>query len=353
MSGYLIILFYATLLLHFVRRYGGLGVQKLGFFVVALMLILFAGFRDKSVGTDTINYIGFLEKVLTVDDIFEFKLEPGFNALVLLSGQLSDTYLFLLICIASIVVFCYFYTAIRLTRRYETAVFVFIAFGTYTFFFNGARQGIAAAICFFALPKLLERRALSYLALVSLATLFHASALVALPLYFLATRRVGCKEILFIVFSVIVVSIFLSSVAQVAGNLINAKYASYGEGGQGGGYVQVAFLFAQGVLLFLFKSKVDDSKGYYARLLNIYLIGLVPALASIISGVNPSGILRLTVYFSHAAILLWPMTFLSFSNKQAKILFSFIFVVVAIAYFVLTTTNFSNLVPFNINSELV
>lgn len=353
MSAYLIVLFLVASSSYFGRRYGSPGVEKLSLIFSVLVLIFFAGLRDQSVGTDTYNYVSFLEKILTVEDVFGFKLEVGFNVLVLFSGNLSEGYFLLLTSIASIVVVCYFYTIIRLTKNYEIAIFIFIAFGAYTFFFNGARQGIATAICFLALTRLLDRKLVSYLVLIGLATLFHKSALVAIPLYFLARPRFGWREILLILFGVVLISEFLPAAVQIAENFIDARYASYGEEEEGGGRVQAAFLLAQGVLLLLLKKQVNDQSGSYERLLNIYLIGLIPALASIISGVNPSGVLRLTNYFSHTAILLWPMVFLSFRRVETKAIALSSFMLVALVYFVLTTFHFSDLTPYRINSELL
>jgi hypothetical protein len=346
------VLFGAVVIAHCGRRYGSVGVERLALFLSISILVFFAGLRDKAVGTDTPTYVGFLNKITSVDDVFGFKVEPGFNALVLLSGKVGDSYAFLLGIIAGTVVVLYMCTIVRLAKRYETGLFIFITLGAYTFFFNGARQGLATAICFFALPWLLERKAVPYFLLVGFATLFHKTALAAIPLYFLATARVGWRELLVVVVSAGVMASFLSMFAQFTANFIDEKYASYGQKGEGGGHLKVAFLFGQGALLLLFKRQVSDPNGYYGRLLNIYLLGLIPALASVIGNVNPSGVLRLTTYFSHAAILLWPMIFLSFRNAQSKAVVSAGFLLVALAFFIMTTSTFSNLTPYRINSEL-
>lgn len=352
MFAYLTLLFSVVILVYLGRRYGSAGVRRVTLSFAILTLTIFAAVRDKTVGSDTANYVRFIEKISTVDDVFSFKLEPGFNVLVLLSGELSDSYALLLANIAFIVVVCYTLTIIRLVKRYEIAFFIFITLGTYTFFFNGARQGMAAAICFLALPCLLDRRLVSYSLLVGIAALFHYSALIALPIYFLATSRVSWIQVVVIIVSVVIATAILSQVAQLAATLIAEKYASYGRKGEGGGHLQVAFLLVQGAILFFFRGKVVDDNKYYGRLLNIYLIGLVPSLASVISSVNPSGMLRLTAYFTHTAILLWPMVFLNFRDLQAKVIFMSGFLVVALVYFVMTTSYFSNLTPYQINSEL-
>lgn len=56
----------------------------------------------------------------------------------------------------------------------------------------------------------------------------------------------------------------------------------------------------------------------FSRLLNIYLIGLIPVVAATLSNVNPSGILRLHIYFSQVALILWSMYFLSLTDKSSR-----------------------------------
>ncbi|MBY6104733.1 EpsG family protein [Marinobacter nauticus] len=352
MIPYLVLLFVALGTAYLGRRYGSSGVRLISVVLVAALLVLFAGLRNRSVGTDTGNYVSWLDVITSVEAALTFPVELGYSLLVLISGWLSDGYALLLLLTATIIVCLYVSTIFRLARRYEIALFAFITLGFYTFFFNGARQGVAAAICFFALPWLIERKAIPYFALVAFATLFHKTALVAAPLYFIAASRVGWREMAFIVAGVVLMTGFLSAFTQFAASFIDEKYATYGQAGEGGGGVKVTFLVGQGLLLLLFSKQVRDTSGFYARLLNIYLIGLIPALASVIGSVNPSGILRLTIYFSQTSILLWPIVILSFRNMKSRALISVGFLIVAIFHFVLTTSSFSGLTPYRINSEL-
>ena len=105
-------------------------------------------------------------------------------------------------------------------------------------------------------------------------------------------------------------------------------------------------------MLFYFKKQVGHNNIFYGRLLNIYLIGLVPALASVIGSVNPSGVLRLSIYFSHTSILLWPMVFMSFRRLENRVIVTGSFFIIAVVYFILTTSTFSSLTPYQLNSEI-
>ena len=351
MIPYLTLLIIVVFLAYLGRRNGSKGVQILILGIIILLLVLFAGFRYRLVGTDTGNYISIFMRVNTFSDIWR-TTEIGFNTLMVLAKTISSNYASLLILIALVVVSCYVSTIVRLTKRYETAIFLFITLGAYTFFFNGARQGLAAAICFFAIPFLLDRKPKQYFLLIGLAFTFHHTALIAVPLYLLATPRVGWKQLAIVAGTTVVTILFLTVFVQFAANLLNDRYSAYAVEHKGGGMVFATFLVAQGMLLFLLRKKIVNSNGNYEKLLNIYLIGLIPVIASVVSSVNPSGLLRLHPYFAYTSILLWPMFFQSIKSVKMRISLSVVFLLVFVLFYYTTTNTFSNLAPYRINRDI-
>lgn len=350
MTPYFILLFLVVMIAYFARVYGSVTIRRISIGLIVLLLALFAGLRDRSVGTDTGTYINHFLRINPSDDIWRTS-EIGYNALMVFCGSLSGSYTVLLTAIALIVVGCYVTTIVRVNKRYETALFLFVSLGVYTFFFNGARQGIATALCFLALPWLLNRRPMPYFVLVGVAALFHHTALIAAPLYFLAFPRLGWRQPVIVIVGAIVMAISLSVFVSLAAQLLGDKYLAYADEGEGGGRIMAAFLVMQGIMFFLFRYRVDDSSGNYTRLLNIYMFGLIPVLAATISNVNPSGLLRLHIYFSHTAVLLWPMVFFNFRHIAIRGLVAMAFLTIVLMFFTLTISSFSNLVPYQINSE--
>ncbi|WP_282041743.1 EpsG family protein [Halomonas alimentaria] len=353
MLPYLILLFVVVGLALLGHRYASVGIQRFNIVLVSALLIFFAGFRHYSVGTDTRNYVSWLSIITSLEEAMEFHVELGFNILVFISSSLSDGYAVFLSLIAVLVIGCYITTVVRIVKNYEFAFFVFITLGAYTFFFNGARQGLAVALCFFALPWLLERKMISYFFVISAAALFHKTAIIAAPIYFLARARVGVRDIIFtLIFGTAILTFLMPSFTQYAASLIDERYAVYGRVNDGGGYVNLAFLITQGMLFILFKFQINEYKDWYCRLLNLYFIGMAFGVASVVASVNPSGVSRLTIYFSHVSIILWPMVLSSYRSRTNKNIFLLVFSFFAILYFTLTTLSFSGLVPYRLNSSL-
>lgn len=352
MTPYLLLLFAVVIIAYLGRRYGSRSLQLISLSLIVLLLIVFAGLRDRLVGTDTSSYVSIFGEVNSFSDIWR-TTEVGFNVLMLLAKSISTNYAAMLILIASITVSLYVSAITHMTKRYETALFLFITLGAYTFAFNGARQAIAAAICFFALPWLLKRKPIGYFLWIALAFSFHHSALIAAPLYLLATPRTGWRQLSAIAVATAAAIVFLKVFVQLAAELLNDRYVSYAVASEGGGVVVSTFLVIQGLVFFLLKEKVVDTNGNYQRLLNIYLIGFIPVIAAVVSNVNPSGLLRLHPYFAYTAILLWPMIFQSIKNQHERNVLGFAFILFYITFFYMTTSAFSDLAPYVINGDFL
>lgn len=351
MLPYICLLLFIVITAYFSRLYFAEKLQKVFLIIIALVLVLFAGLRNYTVGTDTHTYLAIFNRMNEFEDVFSH-IDFGFYILVWLARQITTEYFLPLLFTAAIIVACYLTAIQRLVKNYETALYLFIAVEGYLFFFNGARQGLAAAVCFLAIPFILERKLWPYLALVLIATTFHRTALITIPLYWLASPTVDKRRLIYLAIATIVMFVSLKSFVRLATELFSDKYANYAEAGKGGGVITMLFLLGQGALLYYAKQFIPDEKGTYSRLLNIYLIGLVPVVAGVLSNVNPSGILRFKLYFCATAILLWPMFFEQIKDVSQKLFIGYIFIIITSAYFYMTTSTFSNLTPYILNQEL-
>lgn len=350
MTPYVLLLVFVTITAYLGRRARNKAVRNGSLVVVGGALTLFAGLRDVRVGTDTGAYVRRFYAGDSFDAVWD-REEFGYYLLNWLSSSLSDSYAVLLVVIALIVVACYLVTIVRVVPRYETSIYLFVI-GTYTFFFNGARQGIAAAICFLALPFLLDRRVWPYVLLIVVAATFHRTAWVALPLYWLASPHVGWRRLVLLAIGTVLSVLFLEIFVGLAAALLSDSYATQAQAGEGGGEIWVLYFVGQGIALYALKGLVSDSKEWYGRLLNIYLIGLVPAVTSVVSGLFPSGMLRLHLYFTATSIILWPMVFRNLGDTALRRLIALCFLAVTLLFFVLTKTSSGQLTPYRLNSTL-
>lgn len=136
--------------------------------------------------------LGYLE--LTRTDI-SFGSESGFDALASLAGRIYDDPATMFALASALTVGLMVGTYARFAASFPLAVFLFVMVGLWHGSFNGVRQFLAVAIIVAAHNLLLGRRRMAFAVAVALASTFHVSAWVMLPLALLPQRRLSLGRV--------------------------------------------------------------------------------------------------------------------------------------------------------------
>lgn len=276
--------------------------------------------------------------------VFNSDIEYGYQFLEWMILNFTHNYFWLFFVSSILVVPAYLLTIRKLSINYFYSLLIFISFGFYTFFFNGLRQGIAMAICFFGLPYLIEKRAIPYFILVFFAFMFHVSALVMLPVYFLVLTKIKIeyKILACFIVSILASQILIGYLAQG-----NSRYEQYTqEAEKAGGYITLLFYTLIGFLIYFAGKKIRLKDVRFDIFQQIFLCGLALVLPISLLGTDPSGPQRILYFFSCMVIFLIPYILKGINNTYFNILFIFLSVV----YFLLITMRFSDLYPYQINT---
>uniref|UniRef100_UPI001918C5DE EpsG family protein n=1 Tax=Psychrobacter frigidicola TaxID=45611 RepID=UPI001918C5DE len=314
------------------------------FWLPLIVLALFAGVRSYRVGTDSGGYVSSFTTHLDVEYFkFDETVELGYQLLEYTLLTLTSNYFWLFFITSLIIVYCYLRVIKKYSVNYWYSVFLFMTLGTYTFFFNGLRQGLAMAIFTLAIPYLLEKKLIPYLLVCFFASLFHISALFLIPFYFIVNLRIRpiYKILITLLVSLSISSFLVSYLAST-----NKRYESYTEASeQAGGLLTLGFYVA--LILFIFFIdyiyKIKEEK--FNKLFVFYASGVAVIIPLALLGTNPSGPQRLLAYFTWTLVLILPIALKKINNTYVYI----ISIILAITYFVLTTSKFSDLTPYIIN----
>lgn len=319
-------------------------VNRKSFWIPLLLLSLLASVRSYRVGTDTGTYTGkFRHELSTYNYSFREDLEYGYQLLEYMLLHFTHNYFWLFLVCSLIVVSCYLSIIKRYSVNYILSVFLYITIGSYTFFFNGLRQGIAMAIVVLATPYLLEKKTIKFLSVVGLASFFHTSALFIIPFYFLLNSNIKnhYKPLISLLISVLASQLVLTYIAST-----NPRYEGYAEASEkAGGLLILGFHTAISLALhyisYLYRIKNSD----FNKLLTLHTSGVLFIIPIALIGTNPSGPQRLLSYFTWTAILLIP-----FALKRINNIIIYISAIcLALLYFILTTSKFSGLTPYTLN----
>lgn len=340
MLPYILILFFVMFWIWLEKE----SLNRKAFWLPLFTLVLFASFRNYRVGTDTGTYIRNFVNQLDYN-YFSFRdgVEIGYQLIEYFLLRVTHNYFWLFFVTSFIVVFCYLYIFRKNSKDYATSVFIFITLGTYTFFFNGLRQGLAMAIFAFAIPYLITRNFYKYFLICIFASLFHTTALLMLPFYLLVNLNVKLLyKLLATFFGSFILSKYL--IAYIAST--NERYESYAQTSENsGGLLKLGFYVIMLLILYIgsYIYKIKDKE--FIQMFAFYALGVTFMIPVALLESNPSGPQRLLPYFTWTLALILPFLYKKINNNY---IYTASFVLCLI-YFYLTTSRFSNLTPYTIN----
>lgn len=319
----------------------------------AIPMIALIGFRSAEVGTDTAGYCrSFLDKInypLSFETLKEFSTEPGWNILNLLLVRLGQSYFILLTAVGAICSISALYVINKLSESKTLSIFIYFTMALYLFSFAASRQAVAIGIYMLSIPHLLNKDFMKYTIIVCIASLFHQTALVTLPLYFFFRMPFSNKVLALIVVCGLVTSALIPQIMTYAAN-VEERYSVYTKY-EGGGEMFTAFYFILSVFFIFQRSKI---KAEYLRnydvLLNMLIFGSLINIIVILSGLYGE-VTRLAIYFQVSTIILW--TYLhKYRVTSLNIVLWLIILVGHLGYFYIYLSKIGKIVPYSFNIML-
>ena len=177
--------------------------------------IIWAGFRDGSFGDSAVYQQGFHEATGGLKEALVLfgngSKDPGYYAFLHIMksilGNHPDLYFTL---IAAFQMICVTLIFRRYTTNYWACIFLFVVSTDYlSWMHNGMRQFIAVTIIFAGFPYLIKKQYIKMVLLILLASLFHGSALLMIPIVFIVQGHAwNRKTILMLLATAVLVAIF-------------------------------------------------------------------------------------------------------------------------------------------------
>lgn len=309
-----ILLFIFTSFLYF---QSSLKKVSIGFYLLLFGVIFISGLRDMIGGYDVYVYAEVYESPSAF--IIGFKpFEIGFRLYYLFLRIFStDRYFMFFITAIIITTFHFFAIKKHSTILYFSIFLIFCKFFLMSFVY--LRQGIAMGIIWFSFPYIINRNYLKFSLIVFVAFLFHKSAVIFIPIYFLASIKFENLKM----FLIAVVAIIIS-VSPLSAILLGALAESSGDE-KANIYVSLSsdvniFYFIEVILLIILvlKFRLEFYKTKYGTLVINGLFGYI--ILNIMSLTNASFI-RFGWYYFFFLILALPCIYNFIQDKKSKGLF--------------------------------
>lgn len=168
----------------------------------SLAMIVVAYLRADTVGIDYKQYEAYFYQVhdggwnFLISPANGYRIEPGYSLLnYFVSLFTRDVHIFMLVVAVLVVTL----TAVLLYRVSPIpwiGMFVFASFGFYGNSLSFIRQCIAIAVYLYSIEYIKKKKFVPYLLIILLASTFHKSMLIMVPVYFIARIPVSWKSLL-------------------------------------------------------------------------------------------------------------------------------------------------------------
>lgn len=300
---------------------------------------------------DTTAYINGFEKIPT--DFFTAWSQidwegksPGFDIFnIIFKCFISQDYQWWLMTIAIICGVCVMTVLRKYSCDFFFSSFLFITLLTFFWMMNGMRQFICVAILFLCCGWIKDGKFIRFLIAVLLMSTFHMTALLMIPIYFVARSKPWDKKIGLFIVGIILICIFaepfFSGVDSALGNTAYAGVTGQFEEDDGVNPIRVLFYAVPPVIAFVFRQKLEL---YYEKnpVITICVNMSLITAALYLVGVFTSGILigRLPIYAEVYDLILIPYLLNVCFKKQERAIVKPIYVLVLVLFFYLLSVNF-------------
>lgn len=211
------------------------------------------------------------------------------------------------------------YTLYNYSRMIEISLFVYITGGLYLVSMNGVRQVLAASIAFVAIKYLINGNMAKYFLVVILASLFHQSALILLPFYFLARSRPWSKATIgLIIVSVIIVIGYDQFSRLLFMVLEGSQYEHYKDFSEGGAnLIRVLVSSVPLILAYFGRDRLREIMPFSDYIINMSLVGLLFMVISTQNWIFA----RFSIYFElyHLILISWVIKL--FSQREGRFIY--------------------------------
>lgn len=236
---------------------------------------------------------------------------------------------------------CYIYA--RFISRYVPGHYYWLA--VFFYLFNpenmliqssAMRQAVAISFFILATESVIKKNLIGYFVAVGLASLFHTSALLLIPVYFIGVANISIRKrsipifltayISLFFFSEEIVSIMLSSLISEGGGQFE-RYVIYDGKGTVGSGVGLLFHGLYLILLLYFYEKQSNAGKFFFKM-SISSIYLVPFSVEVLM------LARIGYYFSVFSIISIPLIAVQIEKQLLRICFVVLHILYALwAYF--------------------
>lgn len=274
------------------------------------------------------------------------KVEIGYKLLMRLAYKIFGEYSFLFFLLCAILTIIPVYVLIKKKAKYPSeSLFYFVTLGFYVLSFNMVRQSIAMSLCFWALQFLFDKKFFKYMAIVVIACLFHITAIIMIPIYWISRTRLDTRKLIILMILLVLGGILFNPFFNYIASIIPQynMYVNYNGEDAGIGTYLINIIYL--VLIFLCiisRKSITENDKNNSILINIITLSTFFIVASFRGALFA----RLIYYWLMPITLLIPYLTRIVKKIQRTSLQSLI-TIAFIAFYLIYIYSFNGVYPYN------
>ncbi|PYZ96949.1 capsular biosynthesis protein [Alteribacter lacisalsi] len=291
-------------------------------FFAMLTLVIVSGLRI-NIG-DTYYYRhAFETNVFTLDYALSQK-DFGFAILQYVLQQITtdaQILIFVTALITNVLIVAVLY---KYSRVFELSLYVYVTSGLFLVSMNGIRQFLAAAIIFTATKYIMDGSWKKFTIVVLIASTFHQSALILIPIYFIVRRPAWTQVTFGILLGGLILVAGYGYFSQVLFSALgDSQYGHYSEFSEGGASILRVLVYGAPLLIaFIGRERLRELFPNGDFIVNLCVLNL---LFMIIASQNWI-FARLTIYFGLYQLILVAWIVKLFAEKDRKLVYYLILI---------------------------
>lgn len=324
---------------------------KYGYWIIFLSLFLISGFRVVGTGTDTTLYKLYFETI----DLYNYNttwldFEIGYYLLNEFVRLITDDYQYIFILAAFVTQYLINKTLKDYSLSYSLSIFLYITLFFYYHSFNILRQYIAISLVFFSIKYIINKDLWKFLCIVLIASLFHRTALIMLPFYWISRWNISNLMYIILTLIAIIFSIATDKIVHLI-SLVIPKFTFYVNYSQEGASVNSIILIISIVIIFslIYRKRLilkDKSTTIYINLVYFALFFNILVKGNFVFS-------RIGEYFYIFILLLIPVC-IKILNKYIRVILYLLIIPIMFLYHnYLMSSNNSGVVPYESNFNII
>ena len=234
----------------------------------------------------------------------------------------------------------------KYSQNFMMSLYLFLACGChFAWMMNGLRQYVAVCIILLAVPFVLKKKYIPTVLLVLLASTFHTSALIMIPIIFVAQGKAWNKKTVICILGAVVFTYLISQYTGLLDSMVEetqyegAFEAAREFGDDGVNPIRVLVYAVPAVLSFIGRKSIEQDDD---PIINLSVNMSIVTVCLYIVAMTSSGILigRLPIYTSLFCYILLPYVVNRIFKRNAAYVVNFAMAVLFFAYYLIENGGF-------------